>query len=290
MVKLHVKYHNESQFLYETKLSANVGDILEDLVSIYNGRTKVSRVVSEVEDLANHGVIIQENLMGLLENQILELGLTDQFEESCVPSGGFCMNKDPVQRRNGRAPQGDMKEVLVKTAAEAKAKISRENVDAGVEVNQKTVQEALDILSGACKIVYPMGLPPHDPIRLELENAEELEGTQASKQVIDFTEAVLWFATKEMARDKPLAEYLGKNEKTKVIVKLSKKGSGPPGREPVFNEEERKEMMMQSHRRQEELKKLSKEEDDDNYLNSAWANPTQLKRQFQGLANVHFKA
>ena len=27
-------------------------------------------------------------------------------------------------------------------------------------------------------IVYPMCLPPHDPIRMEYENVEELEGTQ----------------------------------------------------------------------------------------------------------------
>lgn len=27
-------------------------------------------------------------------------------------------------------------------------------------------------------IVYPMGLPPHDPIRMELENQEDLSGTQ----------------------------------------------------------------------------------------------------------------
>lgn len=27
-------------------------------------------------------------------------------------------------------------------------------------------------------IVYPMGLPPHDPIKQELENTEDLSGTQ----------------------------------------------------------------------------------------------------------------
>lgn len=33
-------------------------------------------------------------------------------------------------------------------------------------------------------IVYPMGLPPHDVIRRELENTEDLQGTQASLEVI----------------------------------------------------------------------------------------------------------
>jgi len=32
-------------------------------------------------------------------------------------------------------------------------------------------------------IVYPMGLPPHDVIRKEFENTEDLTGTQASLEV-----------------------------------------------------------------------------------------------------------
>jgi len=40
------------------------------------------------------------------------------------------------------------------------------------------VNEALQILRGAVMIVYPMGLPPHDPIRLEFDNTEDLTGTQ----------------------------------------------------------------------------------------------------------------
>lgn len=51
-----------------------------------------------------------------------------------------------------------------------------------------------------------------------------------------------------------MADYLGKNEKTKVIVKLQKSGSGPPGREPALSAEEQKAMMMHAYRRQEELK------------------------------------
>jgi len=50
-------------------------------------------------------------------------------------------------------------------------------------VTQKTVQEALDVLRGAVMIVYPMGLPPHDVIRKEFENSEDLSGTQASLEV-----------------------------------------------------------------------------------------------------------
>jgi hypothetical protein len=57
-----------------------------------------------------------------------------------------------------------------------------------------------------------------------------------------------------MYRDKKLADYVGRNEKTKVILKLQKQGQGAPGREPVISEEERKQMMLHAYRRQEELK------------------------------------
>ena len=45
------------------------------------------------------------------------------------------------------------------------------------------------ILQGCVTIVYPMGLPPHDPIRMEFEGKEELEGTQV---VIVVMEVVWW--------------------------------------------------------------------------------------------------
>ena len=47
-------------------------------------------------------------------------------------------------------------------------------------VTLPTVKEALDILRGAVTIVYPMGLPPHEPIKAEFENTEDLSGTQVS--------------------------------------------------------------------------------------------------------------
>jgi len=56
-------------------------------------------------------------------------------------------------------------------------------VQSQIPLTQKKVQEALDILRGAIMIVYPMNLPPHDNLRLEIENNEDLTGTHASKEV-----------------------------------------------------------------------------------------------------------
>ena len=56
----------------------------------------------------------------------------------------------------------------------------QKQVQSNVLVTHAMVTEALDMLRGAVMIVYPMGLPPHDPIRDEFENTEDLSNTQVS--------------------------------------------------------------------------------------------------------------
>merc|ERR1719282_465791 len=129
-----------------------------------------------------------------------------------------------------------------------------------------------------------MKLPPYDPVQMEFEGEEDLSGTQASLEVID--QGALWWAGKELLPEKLLSDYVGKNEKTKVIVKLTKKGSSAPGREQVMSEEEKKQMMAWQYRKQEEMKKLHEADDGDDYYNSPWANSNNLKNQFHGIGNI----
>ena len=77
---------------------------------------------------------------------------------------------------------------------------------------------------------------------------------QAGLDVLDEETAQLWWAGKEMVRTKKLKDFVGRNEKTKIIAKLQKKGQGAPAREPVFSEEEQKKMMAYAYRKQEEFK------------------------------------
>lgn len=285
MVQLHVKRGDESQFLFNTTVDVSVETLVQEVTAIYNARLKVDRICSEIPELADHGTTLPPNMQGLTEEQIVELKLTDEWEERCVPSGGAVFNRDDIGRRNGHAPNDKMKAVLTKTMEEAKALISKKQAQANVCVTAETVKEALDQLRGAVMIVYPMGLPPHDPIRMELENQEDLSGTQASLQVVPEQEGQLWWAGKELLGGKKLQDYIGKNDKTKIVVKIQKRGQGAPAREPLVTEEQQKNMMMHHYRRQEELKKLD-EADDDSHLRSDWSDRQALKRQFQGLSNI----
>ena len=105
---------------------------------------------------------------------------------------------------------------------------------------------------------------------------------------LDASTAQLWWASKEFPRGGTVGERVGRNEKTKIVVKLQKPGSGPPAREAAVTEDERKAMMAHYFRKQEEMKKLSENTEED-YLNSSWADPSALRRQLNGTTNIGFR-
>lgn len=289
MVLLHIKRSDQSQFLYDTKLDKKIEDLTQEIVVVFNGRLKIDRIAAEVQELIKYGPMYPPEILGLTEEQVEELKLVDPWEEKVAPSGGWIFNKDPVGRRNGRQPNAKMGEVLKNTIEESRSMISKKLVDSNTSLTYQIVQRALDIIRGAVTIVYPMGLPPHENIYMELTNTEDLNGTQALNEIVEPATAQLWFAGHQMYPDKCLFDYLGRNDKSKVVIKLVKNGEGAPGREPVLSEQERKHLMSLQYRRQEELKNLEKDEDDQ-YLNSKWADGGDLKRQLHGLDKVDFRS
>lgn len=285
MVRLLIKRGDEVQFLYETHTSEKIDNLVTEVTSIFNGRLKVNRIISELSELSKHGIALPPDMVGLTEDQWEDLKLSDKQADVSVPSGGYEFSADPVGRRNGRAPKQNMQDLFSKTAEEAMAIISKSQALANVAVTEKMVAEAILLLKGAVMIVYPMGLPPYDPIRMELENREDLSGQQSSQQVLDPDLTQLWFSGKEMLRGKVLFDYIGKNEKSKVTVKIQKKGQGAPAREPLMTEEEQKKLMAAQFHRQEELKRLDRDLED-THLSSSWADSGALKRQLNKLSNI----
>lgn len=254
MVQLVIKRGDEPQFLIDSNLQMRIESLLIEIVALFNGRLKVLRVCAEIEELAKYGPTLKPEILGLAEEQVKELKLTDEWMDICIPSGGFTVNKDPVGRRYGHMPSKDMQRVLLTTVEEAKSIVAKDKVSRGEILVQKDVQHALNLLQGAVTIVYPMQLPPHDPIRMEFMNTEDLSRSHAGKEVIEPSKAQLWFAGRQMLPEKVLTDYLGRNEKCKVIIKLTKSEEGQPSREPAISEAERQQMMLQAYKRQEELK------------------------------------
>mmetsp|Transcript_10221 Transcript_10221/g.11398 ORF Transcript_10221/g.11398 Transcript_10221/m.11398 type:complete len:97 (+) Transcript_10221:480-770(+) len=90
-------------------------------------------------------------------------------------------------------------------------------------MDRSTCQTHIDNMRGAVMIAYPAyhRLPAYDPTRLELEDKEELDGTTELQQVLDHTQTNIWWAGKELQVDQILEQYVGRNEKTKIVAKLT---------------------------------------------------------------------
>lgn len=56
---------------------------------------------TEIQELAEHGITIPPNMQGLTDDQILDLKLRDEWQDTCIPSGGAEFKKDEIGRRNG---------------------------------------------------------------------------------------------------------------------------------------------------------------------------------------------
>lgn len=80
-----------------------------------------------MEELKKHGTLLPPEIIGLTDEQVLELKLVDTWGERCIPSGGYTFCKDPVGRRNGKQPNEKMQKMLTNTIEEAKACVSKVN-------------------------------------------------------------------------------------------------------------------------------------------------------------------
>jgi hypothetical protein len=112
--------------------------------------------------------------------------------------------------------------VVRATLPPAQKLISKEFVKSGTVLKPQMLKDAFESIKGAITIVYPQGLPEWDPVREAIEDVEDLAGTAASKLVYPPMEATLWWAGKELVREKLLSDFVGKNDKTKIIVKIQK--------------------------------------------------------------------
>ncbi len=112
--------------------------------------------------------------------------------------------------------------------------------------------------------------------------------SQDSLSLVDEESGILWFAGKQMMREHTVSKYIGANEKQIILVKLTKKGSQAPARQPAVDEETRKKMMSHWHKQQEMNKQLE-QDDDDAFMNSSWANPKAIKSSTMGIDSIRYR-
>jgi len=271
MVILHVKRgEKDNQFLAEFRATTSVDQVVSDVVELHNLRLKALRLAVCLKELAKHGPLRPEETRGISSDHNFQLDPNAYGKPTAPDQYGY---------RSGCPPPGEVAEVLLRTATEAETECGPLLVSQRKTLNKKIVQDALDQMRGAVMIAYPAyhRLPVYDPVRLELEDKEELDGRSELQDVLGTDEAVLWFAGKEFILGKDLSDFVGKNEKTKVVIKLQNKASGAPVREPRVDENTHRAMLSYYYKKQEENKRLTNDEDD-SYLDNTWADNKALKR------------
>jgi len=265
-------------FLFETTTSTPVDELIDSLVDIHNARLRSCLIADAVKGLAMYGVMKRPEDVG-----------TDHVKE--ITGGnverGDNYVEDPSGLRTGNPPDEKMAEILNREVRALEEYIHKNQVQNQVALTLPEITGKINNVRGAVTMAYPMGLPEWDLAHLALDGSvDKLKGTYLGGSLIEAKNASLWTCNKEFRRGQLVSDRLGScNEKTKVVAKLTTKGSGPPAREPVVSETERNAMTAFYFKRQEELKRLA-EADEDDYLNSAWADPKGMKKSLQGLDNV----
>jgi hypothetical protein len=287
MVLCVIKKAENSLFLLETTVKTPIKSIINTITEINNKKIVLTALIQVTRDLIAHGPEKPENQHGY-SDQELDSHLKEpqpKVNELVfkIVNGKQCVvSPDPLGKRTGFACLPDQALVIEKELANAEIVCSADHIKANKPILLDNLNEAFNLIKASITIVYPEGLPEYDPTREILDGNFSFEGSSLSKEIYKNDETSIWWANKELMPEKTLFDYIGKNEKTKIIIKITRKGQGAPVREAPLNEQAQKEMMAYYYKKQEEQKKLLENADDD-YLNSSWADRTKLKSHFNGL-------
>ena len=291
MVLIHIKKSETEQMLCEAKTTETNDDVIQRVCDLWNMRLRLERLCGSAEALADYGPEKRESEKGLDSIQA-EADADARKHGETVPERvrNEFYQEDPSGTRTGNRCRPDLAEVIKKTVEDARATIDPKRVKRKEVLTLEEMVEKIENIRGAVMICYPEGLPPYDTCRLELDGDDSGAVGAAGAAILVADETSMWWAGKEFPRGQLLSKRVGRNEKTKIVVKLTKRGGGAPAREPVVSEAERKAMMAHYFKKQEEMKKLA-EDDDDNFEGASWADPKAMKRNLVGAAGgVAFRA
>jgi cilia- and flagella-associated protein 298 len=291
MVLIHVKKSETEQVLVSALTSESNDVVIARVVDTWNTRLRLGRLCASALGLADYGPEKREAEKGLDTLQA-EADADARAHGEKVPARvrNEWYQEDPSGARTGNRCRPDLAEVIKKTVADAAELISHKRVARREVLLIEDMHEKIENIRGAIMICYPEGLPPYDVCRMELEGDDGGAVGAAGAAILVAEETAMWWAGKEFPRGQLLSQRVGRNEKTKIVAKLTKRGGGAPAREPVVSEGERKAMMAHYFKKQEEMKKLA-EDDDDNFEGASWADPKAMKRGLTGAAGgVAFRA
>jgi len=131
----------------------------------------------------------------------------------------FC--EDPTNQRSGWILEEEVTNTILKECSDAKNYISSKKVDRKEKTTIEELFKHLDYLKAALTIGYPgnYGLPDWEPALVHLRDKEDiLAKEEPNTDYIKFDSSSLWCAGREYERNKCLSDYIGKNDKTKIVI------------------------------------------------------------------------
>eukprot|EP01084_Bolivina_argentea_P258884 436620_1 len=286
MVLLHIKgIQKHDEFLFECSTKESLDPISTNVVKIHNLRVTLRVLCNEMKELIKFGPMRNAELKGLSAEIIKETVTDLKMDEKEIENCDFDL--DPTARRIGTPITN---ENILKTLNELITKIENYLSIDRVKLRYKgltklsELEEFQNELRGALLIAYPMQLPDYDTLQQVLISNIPLQiaDINYSKEIKDINTAQLWFTSKKLLRTDKLNKYIGNNEKTKIIVKITKQKANMPLREAPVDEETKKKMMAYWYKKQEQEKEL-KEDDDTSYLENQWADTNALKKAYVGI-------
>ena len=294
MVLLHFKIGEKNQFIYEVPATTPITDVIKGGIQINNLRCKIDTLCMVIEELLKHGPLKTEETRGLKETENLDENLEPQYRapKTKMPEKvGTKYNEDKTNQRTGWILEDDLTNKIMEAVTAAKEYISPKRAEARKTTTIEDLNKHIQLMYGGVMIGYPAyhGLGEWEPCRVIFEDKSDiLEKNEPNQDYYQFSNSTLWYAGKELERGKNLCDYIGKNEKTKVVVKFGKKGSGAPVREPLIDKETHSKMLAYYYKKQEKQKKLEAE-NEDSYLNSQWADPKSMEKQLYLKGEITWK-
>ena len=286
MVLIHYKRNKNNQFIISMPASTPISSLRKELAEVNNLRIKLDKLIQSMQGLISHGPLRPESLRGLTQPETMEPAIENLPKEHLpwARVGTLDSNRelrpDETGYRTGVAPSVSISEKCMSQIAPFLDLLSPALADKRKTISKQQLEEAIDQIRGAMWIVYPgyNSLPPWETAVLILEDKANFSSQWPDCGWLSPEKCSVWWAKKELGVNKVLSDYIGKNEKTKIIVKITGTGKGAPMAEPPIDEETHKKMMSYYYKKQEQQKKLEENYEND-YLNSPWANPNHLKNQ-----------
>merc|ERR1711998_80531 len=227
MVLLHVKKGDDINFLYRCPVTTSNDDATRQVCEVWNLVLKIRRLKYVCDDLCQYGPMKPPERQGYIDEEEAMINAEQKAKED--------PHFDPTGKRSGESPTEELAEVIRRTVADADEAINKRQFENKVEFEAEALQDHIDRVRGALMTAFPMGLPEWEPARQEVEGTQEqdimnLEGTSEGQDIMNPETTIMWWASKQLDRSKTLSDFVGRNDKTKIIVQLTKKGAGAPVR------------------------------------------------------------